>query len=63
MKKVLLPSVALLVGLLASASPAAASNLECNGTFSGTFDGPGCAFAAGCEDRDRGDRRDKEVTT
>jgi hypothetical protein len=38
MKRFVVVSVAMLAGLLWSASPAAAADLECNGTFSGTFD-------------------------
>src|SRR5258705_13823330 len=38
MKRFFVMSVAVLAALLWSASPAAAADLECNGTYSGTFD-------------------------
>ena len=38
MKRLIVMSVAVVAGLLWSASPAAAADLECNGTYSGTFD-------------------------
>jgi hypothetical protein len=38
MKRLFVMSVAVLAGLLWSASPAAAADLDCNGTYSGTFD-------------------------